>query len=238
MAISKKCTTAGKNIRKMIGQLPLFALLLLCVSCATMSSIDSINHANQDSLVETELEPELEWWEELLNDPLPVPPQQPIFWLSKDVIAAAIQQAGRTWTVQPVDRLDGSYSLLDGTVQVGHIRAVIVDGTRSLHGVFMHERTPSPLAIEHTQSREDWDAFITLFTELFSNFDHTYQILNAFNTDISDLEWCSAEQPAVIYEYAVWSQTINEVQIVITLGRHRNGRDEHLSSIFMQVVAQ
>jgi len=174
-----------------------------------MSSIDSIDQADPDSLVETELEPVLEWWEELLNDPQPVPPSPPKFWLSKDVIAAAIQQVGRTWTVQPVDKLDGSYTLLDGTVQVGHIRAVIVDGTRSLHGIFMHERTPSPLAIEHTQSREDWDSFITLFTELFGNFDHVYQILNAFNMGISDLEWRSAEQPAVIYEYAVWSQTIN-----------------------------
>jgi len=203
-----------------------------------MSSIDSTNQANPDALVETELEPVLEWWEDFLNDPLPVPPQPPKFWLSKDMIATAIQQAGRTWTVQPVDSLDGSYTILDDIVQVGHIRAVIVDDIRSLHGVFMHERIPSPLAIEHTQSREDWDSFIILFTELFGNFDHTYQILNAFNTGISDLEWRSAEQPAVIYEYAVWSQTINEVQIVITLGRHRNGRDEHLSSIFIQVVAQ
>jgi len=66
----KKRASAGKNIRKMIDRLPLVALLLLCISCATMSSIDSINQANPDSLAETE------WWEELLDDPLPVPPPQ------------------------------------------------------------------------------------------------------------------------------------------------------------------
>jgi len=86
----------------------------------------------------------------------------------------------------------------------------------------------------HSQSREDWDDFIILFTLLFGNFENKYQVLNYFNDEIEYLErYIQDPSSSFIEEFAIWEREIGGVHVTIAVARYRGRTEEHMASIFM-----
>jgi len=213
------------------------------MSISVFSDWDLFGPLEAQALAETpdeiEPEPELEWWEILLRYP-----PEPIaheFWLDENSITEAIQKSGLPWTASPAPGfmdsiLEGSYILYNGTTQLGYIRNVVIDGERSLHGLFLHYQWDRPaLFVDiHTQSREDWDDYIVLFTNMFGGFESAYQILDYFNDEIDYIERRVPEPLSTfIGDYAIWEREINDIHVIITIARYYGRAEEHMSTIFM-----
>jgi len=190
---------------------------------------------------ETQAEPELEWWELLLTYPPPKPPAWE-FWLDEHSIAEAIYKSGAPWSISPIyapldmGRVYGGYELFSGTTLIGAVGAVTANAEQTLSGTFLHYQGDprTSLADLHTQSRQDWDGFIVLFTNLFGGFDSPHQVLDYFNAEIDYIERQAPESDStLIADVAVWEREINDVHITIIISRYYGRSEEHMRSIFM-----
>jgi len=187
---------------------------------------------------QTEVEAEIDWRELLLRYP---PPEPPEFWLDEYSITDAIQKSGLPWSVSAdyaplLGRTYGTYALYNYTTRLGYIRNTKINGERSLHGVFLHYQGDRAVSFVdfHTQSREDWDGFIVLFTHLFDDFESAHQVLDYFNNEIDYIDRRIPEPPSTFIEdFVIWEREINGVQVEITIARHYGRAEEHMRGIFM-----
>ena len=105
--------------------------LIFTPGCAYEPQIVYVVQAEYESQIETESSETAEaWWE---------------YWLSEISIKDAIHEAGLTWAVSASytpsgNKVYGTYTLYKDVDQIAYIRAVILNGERSLHALTLNYR--------------------------------------------------------------------------------------------------